>query len=63
MTDLDDDHDALDVRVRAFMREQGEPDYMVALERVMQLDEMDERAPQPAALPDAESVFDSLTRA
>jgi hypothetical protein len=52
----------LDARVRAFMREHDEPDYTVALERVMQLDEMDEPAPQPAALPDAESVFDSLPR-
>jgi hypothetical protein len=63
MTDLANDHDAGDARVRAFMREHDEPDYTVALERVMQLDEMvDEPAPQPAALPDAESVFDSLTR-
>ena len=55
MTDLANDHDALDARVRAFMREHDEPDYTVALERVIQLDEMDEPAPQPAVNAKAEA--------
>jgi hypothetical protein len=56
------DHDAPDDPLKAFMLAHDEPDYTVALARVMQLDEIDEPAPQPAASPDAESVFDSLTR-
>jgi hypothetical protein len=56
------DHDAPDDLLKAFMLAHDEPDYTVALARVMQLDEIDEPAPQPAASPDAESVFDSLTR-
>ena len=62
MTDYDDrqdlnDHDALDARVRAFMRAHEEPDYGVALDRVLQLDELAAPAGEPAAPPDAESVF------
>jgi hypothetical protein len=56
------DHEALDGPLKAFMLAHDEPEYTVALERVMPLAEIDEPAPQPAASPDAESVFASLTR-
>jgi hypothetical protein len=68
MTDYDDpqdlnDHEALDMRVRTFMREHEEPDYGVALDRVLQLDELAAPAAEPAAPPNAESVFAGFVRA
>jgi hypothetical protein len=68
MTDYDDrqdldDHDALDARVRAFMCAHEEPDYGVALDRVLQLRELAAPAAEPAAPPDAESVFAGFVHA
>jgi hypothetical protein len=68
VTDYDDpqdlnDREALDARVRTFMRAHEEPDYGVALDRVLQLDELAAPAAEPAAPPDAESVFAGFVHA